>query len=49
MSDKKGYPAHGMLPGSHERSGGPECRCGAVWFYWDGACLAQLEAKEPAA
>lgn len=24
-------PAHGMLPGSHERPGGAECRCGASW------------------
>lgn len=24
-------PAHGMLPGSHERPGGAQCRCGASW------------------
>lgn len=24
-------PRHGMLPGSHERPGGAECRCGAPW------------------
>lgn len=24
-------PAHGMLPGSHERPVGAECRCGASW------------------
>ena len=38
-------PVHGMLPGSHERRGGPECRCGGVWFYWDGMCLEQLKEE----
>lgn len=32
---------HGMIPGSHERWSGPQCRCGADWDWWageDGRC-----------
>lgn len=29
---------HRMLPGSHERPGGPECRCGAEWDWWNDRC-----------
>lgn len=29
---------HGMIPGSHERPGGPECRCGADWDRWNDKC-----------
>jgi hypothetical protein len=31
---------HGMIPGSHERGGGAECRCGAEWSRWAGHCAA---------
>lgn len=31
-------PAHGMLPGSHERPGGAECRCGASWDRYYETC-----------
>jgi hypothetical protein len=37
-------PDHGMVPGSHERPGGAECRCGEPWSRWDDACRAQLLA-----
>jgi hypothetical protein len=30
--------AHGMLPGSHEQPGGPECRCGAAWDAEQAGC-----------
>lgn len=33
--------AHGMIPGSHERAGGPECRCGVAWNRWADRCAAQ--------
>jgi len=32
---------HYMLPGSHERAGGPECRCGWGWDRWNDRCLSQ--------
>lgn len=35
---------HFMLPGSHERPRGAECRCGQPWFRVDNACRAQLLA-----
>ncbi|MFT4281196.1 hypothetical protein [Microbacterium sp.] len=43
---------HGMLPGSHERGGGAECRCGMPWDYWNSRCLSfpagiQAEAACP--
>jgi hypothetical protein len=34
--------AHRMLPGSHERSGGPECICGAEWSPWNSTCTRAL-------
>jgi hypothetical protein len=38
---------HGMLPGTHERPGGAECRCGQEWSYWEDMCLTQHKAKFP--
>jgi len=32
---------HGMVPGSHERGNGPECRCGAGWDRWNDRCVAE--------
>lgn len=32
---------HGMVPGSHERMGGPECRCGRRWSRWDEECFSE--------
>ncbi len=29
---------HGMIPGSHERMSGPECRCGAGWIVFGSRC-----------
>jgi hypothetical protein len=37
---------HGMIPGSHERAGGPECRCGAAWLYFEDRC-AQAAKETP--
>jgi hypothetical protein len=37
---------HGMLPGSHERHGGPECRCGAAWLYFEDRCAASAKTGE---
>lgn len=34
---------HGMVPGSHERLGGPECRCGATWDRWNDRCTTAAE------
>lgn len=34
---------HRMIGGSHERRGGPECKCGADWDYWSDKCTAQEE------
>lgn len=31
-------PAHGMIPGSHERGNGAECRCGASWDRYYETC-----------
>lgn len=31
---------HGMIPGSHERSRGPECRCGRSW-----PCMAAVTGE----
>lgn len=31
-------PVHGMIPGSHERGNGPECRCGAGWDRYYETC-----------
>lgn len=39
---------HDMLPGSHERPGGPECRCGAAWDRWGGGCMS-IPAPDAAA
>lgn len=36
---------HGMIPGSHERAFGPECRCGQPYDYWGGRCLTQAREK----
>ena len=36
---------HRMAAGSHERPGGPECRCGAPWDRWSGQCTTSKEAK----
>lgn len=33
---------HRMLPGSHERPRGPECRCGAEWDYWNDECVSEV-------
>lgn len=30
---------HRMLPGSHERGGGAECRCGSQWDRWNDECV----------
>jgi hypothetical protein len=38
--------SHGMLPGSHERPSGPECRCGASWSVWRDCCATQVHAQE---
>lgn len=35
-----GAVRHGMLPGSHERRDGPECRCGAVWLVAEDRCAS---------
>ena len=32
---------HGMLGGSHERPGGPECRCGADWDWFNDLCTRE--------
>lgn len=37
---------HGMVPGSHERSNGPECRCGGAWNRWDDKCAKQEAATK---
>lgn len=37
---------HWMLPGSHERMDGPECRCGAAWSWWDDCCVTELDRKK---
>ena len=34
---------HGMIPGSHERGGGAECRCGAQWDRWNDECFKRAE------
>jgi hypothetical protein len=31
---------HYMLPGSHERANGPECRCGWGWDRFNDRCLS---------
>ncbi|MDB4928305.1 MAG: hypothetical protein JWM10_789 [Myxococcaceae bacterium] len=36
--DGSGNALHGMIPGSHERPDGPECRCGRAWLRWDDRC-----------
>lgn len=38
---------HGMIPGTHERPGGTECRCGQPWSRWDDMCLSQHKAAYP--
>jgi hypothetical protein len=37
---------HGMLPGSHERGGGAECRCGSQWDRWNDVCVKQAQETE---
>lgn len=32
---------HYMLPGSHERGDGAECRCGWGWDRFNDRCLSQ--------
>lgn len=39
--------AHFMLPGSHERAGGPECRCGASWDRWNDTCTTGIKGPKP--
>lgn len=34
---------HYMLPGSHERATGAECRCGWAWDRWNDRCTSQTE------
>jgi hypothetical protein len=38
---------HRMIAGSHERPGGPECRCGSEWLYFEDRCSTTpaLEGK----
>jgi len=38
---------HRMVPGSHERPRGPECRCGAEWDWWDDHCIRVAESDTP--
>ena len=38
---------HMMIPGSHERPGGPECRCGADWDYWSDECVGAAKEVTP--
>lgn len=35
---------HRMIGGSHERPGGPECRCGAGWDWWNDRCARPAPA-----
>jgi hypothetical protein len=35
---------HGMVPGSHERADGPECRCGALWLPSEGRCTGRISS-----
>lgn len=37
---------HRMLPGSHERGGGAECRCGAQWDRFNDECFKVAEDME---
>lgn len=37
---------HGMVPGSHERPVGPECRCGAVWDRWNDCRAAESKTEK---
>jgi hypothetical protein len=38
---------HAMIPGSHERGHGAECRCGASWDRWNDECVKRAgEMKE---
>ena len=39
-------PGHGMIPGSHERPDGPECRCGAAWDRWNARCTATVDTAD---
>lgn len=40
---------HSMLPGTHERPGGVECRCGMPWDFWNERCLSTTTpAPDPA-
>ena len=36
--------SHGMVPGSHERPGGPLCRCGGAWLTWANGCLQEARS-----
>ena len=36
---------HRMIPGSHERLNGPECRCGSAWDWWNDCCFSQARAE----
>jgi hypothetical protein len=38
---------HGMLPGTHERPGGAECRCGMPWDFWNERCLSVTTEVRP--
>lgn len=37
---------HFMLPGSHERRRGAECRCGHDWDRWNDRCCSPEAARE---
>lgn len=38
---RDGVVRHGMVPGSHERMNGPECRCGGwAWDAWNDRCYS---------
>lgn len=37
---------HFMLPGSHERPAGAECRCGSDWDRWNDRCCSPEAARE---
>lgn len=36
---------HYVIPGSHERRGGPECRCGSPWDWWHDRCFSQARVE----
>ncbi len=40
-----GEAQHGIVPGSHERPEGPECRCGAAWSLFSDHCMEVLHVR----